>query len=137
VQRKKTAHLPDTYTNVPPVAILRQYPSVPIIAGPNKSDVQLVPEAMAKEHRWLEHMKNVLVSDTLQENETEDAAFVRDVKALTASIESMGNQFFETSSVDLLVLDTRDIADPVVTDTVNQIEKLGQDQYDTFVSERL
>jgi len=33
---------------------------------------------------------------------------------------------------DLLVLDTRDLADAAVIDTLNQIEKLGQDQYDTY-----
>lgn len=63
-------------------------------------------------------------------------AFARDVKALAGAIEDMGNPFGERSS-DLLVLDTRDIADVAVVESLNQIEKLGQDQYDTYVSERL
>ena len=39
--------------------------------------------------------------------------------------------------MDLLVLDTRDVADEAIVDTVRKIEKLGQDQYDTYISERL
>ena len=44
----------------------------------------------------------------------------------------MGNPFCELSSEYLLVLDTRDLADAAVIDTLNQIEKLGQDWYDTY-----
>ena len=47
----------------------------------------------------------------------------------------MGNPFTEDSS-DLLALDSRDITDPAVIDTVRQIEKLGA-QYDAYVKERL
>lgn len=48
----------------------------------------------------------------------------------------MGNPFTEDSS-DLLALDSRDIADPAVVDTVCQIEKIGKEQYDTYVKEWL
>ncbi len=41
------------------------------------------------------------------------------------------------SSDDLLVLDTRDVADKAVADTLYKIEKLGLEQYNTFVKERL
>ncbi len=34
-------------------------------------------------------------------------------------------------------MDSRDLAHTAVIDTLNQIEKLGQDQYETYVSERL
>ena len=63
-------------------------------------------------------------------------AFARDVKRLANTIEEMGNPFTENSN-DLLVLDSRDLADPAVINTVRQIEKLGQEQYDVYVSERL
>ena len=63
-------------------------------------------------------------------------SFVRDVKNLTNTIEEMGNPFTENSS-DLLVLDSRDLADPSVVDTVRRIEEIGQEQYDTYVKERL
>ena len=47
----------------------------------------------------------------------------------------MGNPFCESSS-DLLVLDSRIIADSAVADTVFQIEKLGLDKYEAYVNER-
>ena len=65
-----------------------------------------------------------------------EKSFVRDVKILTNTIEEMGNAFTENST-DLLVLDSRDLADPSVVDTVRRIEEIGQDQYDTYVKERL
>lgn len=63
-------------------------------------------------------------------------AFIRDVKALKASFDEYGNPFLESSD-DLLVLDTRDIADRAVVDTLYKIEALGLEQYNTFVKERL
>ncbi len=63
-------------------------------------------------------------------------AFRRDVKALTDTMEEMGNPFSEDSS-DLLVLDSRNIADPAVVDTVRQMESLGKSQYDSYVEQRL
>ena len=71
-------------------------------------------------------------TDTRHHEQTKHAqmAFAQDVKALTGAIEDMGNPFCENSS-DLLVLDTRDLADAAVINTVNQIEKLGQEQYET------
>lgn len=62
--------------------------------------------------------------------------FFNQLKALSSVIEEMGNPFTEESS-DLLVLDTRDIADPAVSDAMRKLEKTGQEQYDTFVTERL
>jgi hypothetical protein len=44
-------------------------------------------------------------------------AFARDVKALSGTFEEMGNPFCENSS-DLLVLDSRNIADGAVADMV-------------------
>ena len=63
-------------------------------------------------------------------------AFARDVKALSGAMEEMGNPFSESSS-DLLVLDSRNIADTAVADVVRQIKKLGHDQYQAYVEERL
>ena len=48
----------------------------------------------------------------------------------------MVNSFGEIS-VDLLVLNSRNIADSAVADTIWQIEKLGLNQYVTHVNERL
>ncbi len=71
-----------------------------------------------------------------EETKNVQLAFARDVKALTSVIKEMGNPFCDDSK-DLLVLDNRDLADPAIITTVRQIEKLGQEQYETFVNERL
>jgi len=64
------------------------------------------------------------------------AAFLSDVKSLTKTIEDQGNPFLEEGNT-LLVLDTKDIADSCVADTVRQIEVLGKEQYKSFADERL
>ena len=56
--------------------------------------------------------------------------FGREITLLTDVIKYMGNPFAENSK-DLLVLDSRDFADPAVIDTLRQIKFLGQEQYDT------
>lgn len=63
-------------------------------------------------------------------------SFQNQVKALVEAIESMGNPFAEASS-DMLVLDTKEIACGKVIETVKTIEKVGQEQLDSFVEERL
>ena len=62
--------------------------------------------------------------------------FGLDITSLTGVIEDMVNPFAENSK-DLLVLDSRDLADAAVIDTLRQIKSLGQEQYDTYVNERL
>ena len=51
-------------------------------------------------------------------------------------LEDMGNSFMEESEY-LLVLDSRDVADPAIVQTVREIEKTGQDQYDKYMTERV
>jgi len=63
-------------------------------------------------------------------------AFAKDVRSLKQTMEEMGNPFADYSS-DLLVLNTRDVMDTAVADTVRQIQKLGLDQYEAYVKERL
>jgi len=64
------------------------------------------------------------------------AAFLKDVRSFTAVLDEMGNPFLEESQ-DLLVLDTKDIMDASVAETVRKVESLGEDQYKSFVDERL
>lgn len=64
------------------------------------------------------------------------SAFARDVRSLTEVFEEMGNPFLEDSE-DLLVLDSRNIADVAVSDAMKEIEELGLDQYEAYVEERL
>ena len=63
-------------------------------------------------------------------------AFAKDVSALAAAFRELGNPFLEKSQ-DLLVLDTRDIADTSVIESVRKVEALGEEQYQVFVKERL
>ena len=51
-------------------------------------------------------------------------------------IKQMGNPFTENSS-DMIILDTRGIADPAIIERVRQIEKLGTDRYELYVQECL
>ena len=62
--------------------------------------------------------------------------FERDTRSLVNTIKETSNPLTEDSS-DLLALDNRDIAYPAVIDTVRQIEKLGEEQYDAYVKEWL
>jgi hypothetical protein len=55
---------------------------------------------------------------------------------LKASFDEYGNPFLESSN-DLLVPDTRDVADQAVVDTPYKTEELGLEQCFTFVKERL
>ncbi|CAM2106052.1 unnamed protein product [Caretta caretta] len=52
--------------------------------------------------------------------------------ALVELIEDMGNSFSE-ENVDLLKLDTKDIADSPVIASTKAVEKIGQQQYTTFI----
>ena len=55
-------------------------------------------------------------------------AFLKEVRALVVVLEEMGNPFLECNQ-DLLVIDTRDIMDTQVAETVRRIETLGKEQY--------
>ena len=58
------------------------------------------------------------------------------MKKLLKVLDELGNPFMETST-DLLVIDTRDVMDDAVAETVRNIEHLGKNQYEKFVTERL
>ena len=64
------------------------------------------------------------------------ATFQKQVKALCTTFVEMGNPFLEESE-DLLVLDTRDIVDTSVAETVRKIEEPGKTQFKAFVADRL
>ena len=51
-------------------------------------------------------------------------------------IEELGNPF-EEESQDLLVLDTKEIADPAAVETVRSAERIGKEQFDAFTKECL
>ena len=71
-----------------------------------------------------------------EEAKSTQLSFTKDVKSLISVIDDMGNPFTDESG-DLLVLDTKNLADASVVKTVEEIETLGQEQFETFVKERL
>ncbi|KAJ8385835.1 hypothetical protein AAFF_G00181910 [Aldrovandia affinis] len=100
------------------------------VSGPEMA--RLISEFQATTEK---RMKKTELKHHEQTKHTQ-VSFARDVRALTRVMGKMGNPFCEDSK-DLLVLDSRDLADPAVINTLHQIEKLGQEQYDTYVNERL
>ena len=62
--------------------------------------------------------------------------FLKDVTSLVTVINDMGNPLLEKSH-DLPVLDTKNIMDASVVETVRKIKSLGLEQYKKFVEERL
>ena len=58
----------------------------------------------------------------------------RTLLPLVAIFEELGNPF-EEDSQDLLVLDTKEIADPAVIETVRNAKQIGQDQFEAFSKE--
>ena len=58
------------------------------------------------------------------------------MRSLTHAIEEMGNPFTEYSR-DLLVLNSRNVVDTAVAETVRQILKIGLEQYESHVDKRL
>ena len=101
-----------------------------IVSGPELSRVirEFQGSAEKKTHR----------TGILHHEQTKHAqmAFVRDVKSLHCAMGEMGNPFCDESN-DLLVLDSRDVADPVIITALRQMEMLGREQYERYVEERL
>ena len=62
--------------------------------------------------------------------------FWNQVNLVCSTIKEMGNSFTDQTG-DLFVLDTRDIADSKVVETVRTIEQLSKDQYEQFATKRL
>ena len=69
-----------------------------------------------------------------EQNKSSQRAFHQNITSLVETLEDLGNPFTEHSE-DLLSLDTKDIADPSVVQTLRQIEKTGQEMYKAFVEE--
>ena len=63
-------------------------------------------------------------------------AFWKDVCSLVNVMEELGNPF-EEESEDLLVLDSKEIADASAVETVKKAQKIGQQQFQTFTKECL
>ena len=64
------------------------------------------------------------------------AAFAKDVHSLVNVMEDLSNPF-EEESTDLLVLDSKVIVDHAAVETVQNAQRIGQEQFQAFVQERL
>uniref|UniRef100_UPI00358DDBC2 uncharacterized protein isoform X2 n=1 Tax=Myxine glutinosa TaxID=7769 RepID=UPI00358DDBC2 len=47
------SHLPESYTSVPPVLLSKRDPPIPKLAGPNRSECHLIPQAVKTEYRLM------------------------------------------------------------------------------------
>ena len=63
-------------------------------------------------------------------------SFFKDVKSLVTTIDDFGNPFLEESE-DFIVLDTKEIAGPASFSILRQIEAVGKEQCNQFITERL
>lgn len=70
-----------------------------------------------------------------EQTKSVQVTFQQQVTDLKSVIQDLGNPFAEKSE-DLLVLDTRDIVDPAVAESIKSMPELGKRQDDTYVQER-
>ena len=63
-------------------------------------------------------------------------SFFKDMKSLVTTIEDFGNPFLGESE-DLIVMDTKEIAGPAAVTVLCQIEAIGKQQCNQFITERL
>ncbi len=97
-----------------------------MVAGPEIARMVSEFEEKPEATQHLHHEQHQRVQET----------FLKEVKSLVVVFEDMGNPFLENSK-DLMILDTRDIMDASVGETVRNAEMLGKEQYEEFVDERL
>ena len=60
-------------------------------------------------------------------------SFFKDMKSLVTTIEDFGDPFLEESD-DLIVLDTKEIAEPAAVTILRQIEAFGKEQCNQFLN---
>jgi len=72
-------------------------------------------------------------ADTLHHDQTPSvqASFVKDVRSLVDIIEKMGNPF-EEESQDVFKLDTKKMVHPAAVETVMNVKRIGQVQFEAF-----
>lgn len=63
-------------------------------------------------------------------------SYLKDIKVLVTTMEELGNPILEDSH-DLIALDTKDIPEHEAVSMLEQIEAIGQEQSQTFISECL
>lgn len=71
-----------------------------------------------------------------EQNRSIQVTFVKQVKAFASVTKEMGNPFTELSS-DLYAIDTKDVADDKVVESLYQLENIGNQMYNEYVQDRL
>ena len=102
-----------------------------LVAGPEVAalikDFEDAHQLMGRRDEVLHHDQRASVQN----------AFRKDVCSLGNVMEEQGNPFEEESEDYLLVLDSKDIADPSAVEAVKKAQKTGQQQFQTFTKECL
>ena len=101
-----------------------------MIAGPEVSRVIMEFENSDQ------HNKTRIDTHHHDQTASVQTSYAKDVRSLVATIEELGNPF-EEESQDLLVLDSKLIADPAVVETIHNVKSIGQNQFDAFTKECL
>ena len=122
---KGTAGVTDLMQN--PKAMLRWMVAGPEIAGAITEFDTNCMMSIKRGSQQERHHEHTLSTQT---------SFARDMNALVETISSYGNPFEEETS-DLLVLDTRDIVDSKISQSIRDMEKIGRLQHNEFTEERL
>ena len=71
-----------------------------------------------------------------EQSRASQVRFTCHVQSLVSTIEELGNPFGE-EIIDLISLVSEDIADPAMKATLDKIESVGKDQYESFIKERI
>jgi len=97
-----------------------------MVAGPEIARVLEEFQDQNQHRRWQ-------TADTRHHDQTPSvqASFVKDVRSLVDIIEKMGNPF-EEESQDVFKLDTKKMVHPATVETVMNVKRIGQEQFEAF-----
>ena len=101
-----------------------------MIAGPE------VARIIEEFHNEQNHHGGKVNIDHHDQTPSVQISFVKDVRSLVSVMEDLGNPFEEASG-DLLVLDSKEIADHAAVDTIQNVQRIGQQQFQGFIKECL
>ena len=101
-----------------------------MIAGP---EVARIIEEFHDDHH---HFGSKLNTNHHDQTPSVQTSFAKDVCSLVSVMEDLGNPF-EEESTDVLVLDSKEIADRTVIETIQNVQRIGQEQFQAFTKECL
>lgn len=101
-----------------------------MIAGPEVA--RIIEEFHDENH----HCGGKVNTDHHDQAPSVQVSFAKDVRSLLSVMEDLGNPFKEESA-DLLVLDTKEIADHAAVETIQNVQRVGQEQFQAYVKQCL